>query len=141
MSNIPFLVSNMFGVIFLLTIIATPLYFAKNISQIAGIKTESKIVTVSQIDKFPQMSLIQTGNEFKITLNKFAQTQAYLGVIILYNPTNQPQNYQLTGLAGKAFFGTDTENVRNEISLPRGTTVPISIIASNQDNSVQFNIY
>ena len=128
---------NFLAVILLLTLIGVPFYFARNFSQVAGVKSSNPYLIVSQVNKFPDMTLVQAGDNFKITFTKQNLSQAYLSVLILNNPTNQSKTYSLEtpndSLA--VFFGADLDNPVAEVNVPAGASVPISLISSSPDSS------
>lgn len=135
---------NFLAVVLLIGLIATPIYFAKNFAKVSGVKSESKYLVVSQIEKFPGMSLTQQGDQYTISFTKLGPSQAYLGVLILNNPTNENQTYSIEVQSGETqvFFGQDLDNQLIRISVPSQTSTPISLMSEGepQSQSVQFNI-
>ena len=139
------LVANFFAVLFLAGLIITPIYFAKNFAQVAGVKSQSEYLVVSQVEKFPGMTFSQDSNNFKISFIKQGVSQAYLGVLIVNNPTNETKKYSLrvNSTINKVFFGQDLQNQLNQISAPPQTSVPVSILSQDSLSStptVQFTI-
>ncbi len=139
------LVANFFAVLFLAGLIITPIYFAKNFAQVAGVKSQSEYLVVSQVEKFPGMTFSQDSNNFKISFVKQGVSQAYLGVLIVNNPTNETKKYSLrvNSTINKVFFGQDLQNQLNQISAPPQTSVPVSILSQDSLSStptVQFTI-
>lgn len=135
---------NSLAVILLITLILTPIYFANNIARVAGVKTESPYLLVSQIEKFPNLNFSQANNHYQIRFSKFGTSQAYLGVLIINNPTDQTRSFKIDLLSpnAKIFFGEDLQNQRTEISLPSGISIPISLYADElSTQSVEFTIY
>ncbi len=136
---------NFLAVVLLITLIAAPFYFAKNFSQVAGVKSQSPYLVVPQVDKFPSMTLTQNGNNFQITFTKQNPSQAYLSVLIINNPTNQPKTYELQATKGSqtVFFGESLESPLTKINVPAQASVPISILssASTSTQTVEFAIH
>lgn len=134
---------NFFSVTFLLALIITPIYFAQNAAKVAGVKTESKFLLVPQVAKFPGMTFNQNGNIYKIDFVKLGPSQAYLGVLFINNPTNQPQNYFLSSSSeAKIFFGETLDEQKTNITLPSQASIPISILSTsgNKNQTVEFAI-
>src|SRR3989344_7089853 len=127
---------NFFAVILLVSLIAAPIYFAKNFAQVAGVKSEASYIASSQVDKFPQMKLEQEGDSYKISFTKQAASQAYLSVLIITNPTKESRQYTIIQPSGanKAFFGEDVNNLQREVKIPPQTSVPISLISTSNQN-------
>ena len=134
---------NFSAVVLLVALIATPIYFARNFAKVAGVKSESKYLIVSQIEKFPNMTFSQNGDNYQISFNKLGQSQAFLGILIVNNPTNSTQTYRLdsTGSA-KLFFGEDLKNQQSQISVPASASVPVSLYSESADLSqtIEFTI-
>lgn len=137
-------VVNLLGVFLLVTLIVTPLYFAKNFTKIAGVKSPSQFLIISQIEKFPGMTFTQDSNQYQITFNKLGPSQVYLGVMILNNPTSDTKSYQINVLSGatQVFFGEDLANQTTLIKVPATASVPISLFSGNDltTQEVQFSI-
>lgn len=135
---------NFLAVALLIGLIATPIYFAKNLTKVSGVKSVSKYLVVSQVEKFPGMILNQQGDQYIISFTKLGSSQAYLGILILNNPTAETQTYNIEVTSGETqvFFGQDLENQQTQISVPSQTSVPISLMSegNSQNQSVQFNI-
>ena len=125
---------NFLAVVLLIGLIATPFFFAKNFARVAGVKSQSQFLVVSQVEKFPEMILSQEADRYQITFTKLGPSQAYLGVLIINNPTNQTQTYDLKVTSGSAqvFFGEDLNNQLTQISTPSQASVPVSLF-SGQD--------
>lgn len=137
--------SNFFAITLLLAIISLPLYFAKNFAQVSGLKNQTDYLVTSQIDKFPNLSLAQNGDEFQVTLEKYpGASAAFLGILQITNPTNTQKKYQIKNLSSgsEAFFGEDSQDRQIEITLPPTTTTPLSVFSSkeSQAGSVTFSI-
>ena len=137
-------VLNFATIAILLTLFGAPMYFAHNFAQVAGVKTESAYLLVSQVAKFPNLTYEQIGESNKVSITKQAQSQAFLSVFILNNPTKTNKTYSIDVLSGdsKVFFGEDLKNQQTQITAPAGSSIPISILSksiSNQD-SVEFQI-
>lgn len=127
---------NFSAVLVLAALIIAPLYFAKNLTQVAGVKSESPYLLVSQIEKFPGMKLAQTQNIYTVSFIKQSQSQAYLSILIINNPTNEPKIYTVQNqqTENKFFFGDDLNNLQLKINIPPQTSVPVSLISqSSQD--------
>ena len=129
--------ANFFATSILIAILAMPILFAANFTKIAGVKNQSKFLIVSQIDKFPDMTLSQQEDRYKISFDKLGPSQAFLSVLILNNPTNQTQTYSLEITSGSttAFFGEDLDNLITKIPVPSQTSVPISLYSSDKDTT------
>ena len=130
---------NFFAIVTLASLLIIPLYFAKNLGKVAGVKNQSKYLLVSQIENFPNLSLSQTENIYSVTFAKFGQNQAYIGVFIINNPTDTTQTYEIEKLAGSAtpFFGEYPSTKVQEISLPQSTSATISIISEGETQANQ----
>ncbi len=136
---------NFLAVVLLISLIATPFFFAKNFSKVAGVKSATPYLLVSQIEKFPNMKFSQEEDKYQISFEKLGPSQAYLGVLIINNPTDKTQTYSLDTLGEiKVFFGEDLSNITTQISIPSSVSVPISLFSSseilNQIQSVEFRI-
>jgi len=128
---------NFSAVLLLGALVATPIYFAQNISKVAGVKSQSPYLLVSQVEKFPQMVLTQTESEYSLSFTKQAQKQAYQSVFILNNPTNEAKTYQILNASevNEAFFGEDITKIQTKITILAQASIPISIISMNTDSS------
>ena len=137
---------NFSAVILLIALIATPFFFAKNLAQVAGVKSQSQYLVVSQVEKFPGMKLTQEADRYQISFAKLGPSQAYLGVLILNNPTPETKTYKLEITQGSAqvFFGEDLANQLTQISAPSQSSVPISLLSdqnsSASSQTVEFKI-
>ena len=122
---------NFMAVMLLILLIATPFFFAKNFSKVAGVKSQSQFLLVSQIEKFPGMEFSQEADSYRISFIKQGPSQAYLGVLIINNPTDRTQIYDLKVTSGstQVFFGEDLDNLITQITIPSGILVPISLIS------------
>src|SRR3990167_5291058 len=103
---------NFMAVVLLIGLIATPFYFARNFARVAGVKSQSQFLVVSQIEKFPNMKLTQDADRYQITFEKMGPLQAFLSVLILNNPTDQTRTYQMSVTRGQTqvFFGEDYQD-------------------------------
>jgi len=130
---------NFSAIVILLALIVTPFYFARNFSQVSGVKSEAQYLVVSQVEKFPGMFLSQAENKYEISFERQNPSQAYLAVLIVNNPTNETKTYSLQASSGAttAFFGEDLNNLLNQISVPAGASVPISLISQGDSVSTQ----
>jgi len=130
---------NFLAVVLLVSLLAAPIYFAKNVAQIAGVKNQTNYLIVSQIDKFPGMMFSQDGARYEISFERQNPSQAYLSVVILTNPTNEAKNYNLISSGGstKIFFSEDFQNPKTEIKIPAKSTIPISLLSEGDAPSVQ----
>src|SRR3990167_4703328 len=130
---------NFAAVILLLTLVVLPFYFARNFSQVSGVKSEAQYLVVSQVGKFPGMFLSQADNRYEISFERQNPSQAYLAVLIVNNPTNEATTYSLQASNGAttAFFGEDLNNLLTQISVPAGASVPISLISQGDSVSTQ----
>ncbi len=128
----------------LLALIATPIYFAKNFVQVAGVKSESQYLLVSQIDKFPGMTFGQSQNTYTITFTKQATSQAYLALIIINNPTNDTKTYTINNQStqNKLFFGENLNDQQITIKVPSQSSTPVSLMSQSKADtqSITFQI-
>ncbi len=135
---------NFLAILLLITLIAAPIYFAQNINKIAGVKTESSYLLISQTEKFPGMTFSQSDNAYTVGFTKQAQKQAYLSVLIINNPTAQTKSYiiQNRSTTSEAFFGENINDPQRSVTLPAQSSLPISIIARNalQQEEISFKI-
>ena len=124
---------NFLTITVLLTLFSAPIYFARNFTQVAGVKTESTYLLVSQIAKFPNLTYEQVGENHKISITKQAQSQAFLSVFILNNPTETSKTYSIITVSGdpKVFFGEDLKNQLNKINIPAQSSAPISLLSQS----------
>lgn len=138
------IVLNFSAVVLLISIIAVPFYFANNFAKVAGVKSESKYLIVSQIDKFPNLKFSQAGDTYQISFTKMGPSQAFLDILVLNNPTSEPQTYIVQKNTGTAdiFFGHNLDDIRRKISVPSNSSVPLSIYSADGylDQSVEFTI-
>lgn len=125
---------NFLAVVLLISLIATPLYFARNFAKVAGVKSQSLYLVVSQIEKFPNMTFSQNGDNYQISFNKLGPSQAFLGILIVNNPTNSTQTYKVEVTDGQAelFFGEDIGQREDQISLPSTASVPVSVYSGEE---------
>ncbi|KKR78187.1 MAG: hypothetical protein UU23_C0002G0014 [Candidatus Curtissbacteria bacterium GW2011_GWA1_40_9] len=135
---------NFSAFLLLLTLVAAPIYFAKNITQIAGVKSESPYLLVSQIEKFPGMTFSQTNNTYTVSFTKQAPKQAYLSILVINNPTKEAKTYKIhtTDDSDTLFFGEDINRPETQITLTTQTSAPISILSKSNSfrENVSFNI-
>ncbi len=136
--------ANFLGIVFLISLISLPFLFAADFAKVAGVKTQAKYLIVSQIDKFPNLSLSQLGDQYTITVTKLGPSQAFLDLAFVNNPTDQNQTYTIkTESAGaEVFFGDNLDNQQTKISVPGQTSIPISLLSDPADKSqsVEFQI-
>jgi len=125
---------NFLAVVLLISLLATPFLFARNFAKVAGVKSESRFLVVSQVEKFPGMEFSQEANSYQISFTKQGSSQAFLGVLIINNPAEKTQTYSLEVTSGQVqvFFGVDLDNPITEIFLPSSASVPISIYSSQE---------
>jgi len=136
-------ISNSLAVLLLLALVVTPFYFAKNFTQVAGVKSESAYLLVSQAGKFPGMTFTEADNSYSISFSKQAPSQAYLRVLILNNPSKESKTYTINNASvdNTLFFGEDLKNPVTKISMPAQTSVPISLISRGvSDQTLDFQI-
>lgn len=131
---------NLLAVFVLLLLLATPFYFAGSISKpasVAGAKSQKSYVLISQIDKFPNVKLLQQEDNYKITFSKIAPSQAFTSLLLITNPTNRTQNYKIVKTAGDAevFFGEDLENRTTIVTAPSSISIPISIYSAKESSA------
>lgn len=139
---IPLIAINIVAVLALVGLISSPIYFATHITKIAGVKSQSQFLIVSQVEKFPRMKLTQVGNIFEINFEKYAQSQVFISVLILNNPTNQSKTYSLktNSSQNKVFFGEDLINQPKTINVPPQGSVPISFQSIGSEPKVSIEI-
>lgn len=131
--NVKNVVLNFSAVLLLICLIAAPIYFAKNITQIAGVRTESNYLLISQVEKFPQMTFTQTQNSYSVSFTKQAEEQAYLSVFIINNPTEKTKVYKINNNSSSntVFFGDNINSQETEITLPAQTSAPVSLFSES----------
>ena len=136
---------NFSAVLLLLVLIVIPIYFAKNFAQVAGVKSQSNYLLVSQIDKFPGMTFSQSGQNYTIEFTKQATSQAYLALFIINNPTNNAKTYTIKSNIGNntLFFGEDLKNQQSKINIPAQSSAPISLLSESETDtqSATFQIH
>lgn len=139
---VPLIAINILAVLSLVGLILAPIYFATHITKVAGVKSQSQFLIVSQVEKFPGMKLTQVGNIFEIEFEKYAQSQAFLSVLILNNPTNESKTYSLQTHTSpnKVFFGEDLINQPKTINVPSLASVPISFQSTGQEPKVSIEV-
>ena len=141
-----FIFLNFSAILLLSALIVGPLLIAKNMAKVAGVKSESRYLVVSQIEKFPNFALTQRDDTYSISYSKQGPSQAYIGVLIVNNPTETTQTYTIERISGEAqpFFGEDLGGQLTEISVPSTASVPISLFsgseASTDSQTVEFSI-
>ena len=137
---------NFLAVVLLISLIATPFFFAKNFAKVAGVKSQSQCLVVSQVEKFPNMKFTQDADRYQITFEKMGPLQAFLSVLILNNPTDQTRTYQMSVTRGQTqvFFGEDYQDPQTKVTVPPTASVPISLISDSEsetkNQSVEFVI-
>src|SRR3990167_10107372 len=141
-----FIFLNFSAVLLLSALIVGPLLIAKNMAKVAGVKSESKFLVVSQIEKFPNLNLAQRENTYLISYTKQGPAQAYIGVLIVNNPTETTQTYSIERVSGQAeaFFGEDLGSRVFEITVPSQVSVPVSLFSGSESTdssqTVEFTI-
>lgn len=128
--------TNFFAILSLLALISAPIYFASKFTNVAGVKSESKYLIISQTEEFPGMKFSQEGTTYTLALPDSAE--AYLAVLILNNPTNQSRTYTIVD-NDKVFFGENLEDKITVVSLPAGLSIPVSVL-SQGNTEVEFTI-
>lgn len=130
-------IANFAAIILLLVIITLPFYFARHMSKVAGIKSTVPYLITSQIEKFPNVSLTQQGQIYQISYTKLSPSQEFQELLILTNPTSSTQTYRILNISGRSrvFFGKVVKNQTAQISLPSGSSVPISLFSDSQDQT------
>lgn len=130
---------NFSAIILLFALIVLPFYFARNFSQVAGVKSQSPYLVVSQVEKFPGMFFSQAGDRYEISFERQNPSQAYLSVIIVNNPTDETRTYSLQASNGATtvFFGQNIDNLISHINVPSGSSVPVSLISEGSSPSTQ----
>ena len=141
--KVKFIAANFLAALALFALILTPIYFARNFARVAGVKTQSQYLLVSQVEKFPEMTFSQSADIYTLTFTKVAPVQAYLSIIIINNPTNETKKYTIKNQSQKNqfFFGENLNDLQTNTSVPPGATVPISLLSeSNTGQSAPFQI-
>jgi len=137
---------NISSVLLLVALIVGPLLIAKNMAKVAGVKSESKYLIVSQIERFPNLSLVQKENTYSISFAKQGPSQAYIGVLIVNNPTETTQTYNLEIISGEAkpFFGENPDDQSTKVTVPSQASVPLSLFSDarseSENQTVEFRI-
>lgn len=141
---IPIIFLNFATFATLMALFGAPVYFAHNFAQVAGVKSESAYLLVSQIAKFPNLKYEQVGEDHKISIVKQAESQVFLSVFIINNPTGTNKTYSINTAKGEStvFFGENLKNQQTKIDAPAGSSIPISILSTKQsiEDSVKFSI-
>ena len=121
---------NFLTIAVLLTLFAAPIYFAHNFTQVAGVKTESPYLIVSQLSKFPNLKFEQIGENYSVSISKQAKSQAFLSVFIINNPTKTNKTYSVNIVSGetKVFFGQDLQNQTTKITAPAGSPFGVTTV-------------
>lgn len=136
--------ANFASVVVLLVLVLSPFFLAQNISKVAGVKITVPYLVTSQIQKFPNVSFFQEGETYRFSYAKSSLNQEYQGLLVLTNPTSQSQTYSISRLSGYAdiYFGEDSKASETKITLPAGSSVPISLFSGSLDQTllVEFNI-
>ena len=137
---------NFSAVLLLTALVVGPLLIVRNMAKVAGVKSESKFLVVSQIEKFPNMNLTQRENTYSISFTKQGPSQAYIGVLIVNNPTGTTKTYNLEITSGEAkpFFGENPDDLLTKIAVPASASVALSLFsgseASTDTQTVEFKI-
>ena len=137
---------NISSVLLLVALIVGPLLIAKNMAKVAGVKSESKYLIVSQIERFPNLSLVQKENTYSISFAKQGPSQAYIGVLIVNNPTETTQTYSIGRISGDAqpFFGENPDDQSTKVTVPSQASVPLSLFSyarsESENQTVEFRI-
>lgn len=129
--------ANFFAVLLLVSLIAAPFYFAKNLTKvesIAGAKTIAPDEITFQTENFPNLTFSQNGDKYKVSFTKISPTQAFIGILTVTNPQDQPKTYSLEVTSGQAklFFGADLENQITQISLSPQSSAAVSLFSPNE---------
>ena|SRR3989344_4433708 len=137
---------NISSVLLLVALIVGPLLIAKNMAKVAGVKSESRYLVVSQIEKFPNFALTQRDDTYSISYSKQGPSQAYIGVLIVNNPTETTQTYNLEIISGEAkpFFGENPDDQSTKVTVPSQASVPLSLFSDarseSENQTVEFRI-
>jgi len=134
--HIFYTLANFSAFLLLTALIAAPFYFAKKSTSVAGVKTEAAYLVISQIEKFPGMGFTQKDETYSLSLPGTAD--AYVGILILTNPSKEAKTYRL-GSENNIFFGENLEDKLKSVTLPAGTSIPISLL-SNRNREIEFKI-
>lgn len=141
-----FIFLNFCAVLLLTALIAGPLLIAKNMAKVAGVKSESRYLVVSQIEKFPNLSLSQRENIYSISFTKQGPSQAYIEVLIVNNPTDTTQVYSIERMSGEAqpFFGENSDDQSTKVTVPVGASVSLSLFSgaeqTTENQTLEFKI-
>lgn len=127
--------SNFLAVLALVALIAAPIYFATKFARVSGVKSESSYLIISQVDKFPGMSFSQLDTNYSLSYTQQAQKQAYLSTLVINNPTDETKSYTIVNDSpqSKMFFGEDLNQMYEQISLPPGASMPMSLISEGEE--------
>ena len=137
---------NISSVLLLVALIVGPLLIAKNMAKVAGVKSESKYLIVSQIERFPNLSLVQKENTYSISFAKQGPSQAYIGVLIVNNPTETTQTYSIGRISGDAqpFFGENPDDQLTKVTVPASASIALSLFSDagseTETQTVEFTI-
>jgi hypothetical protein len=80
-----------------------------------------------------------------LTFQKQGNSQAFLSVFILNNPTAKAQSYTIQVNSGQAsvFFGDDIGNQQTTVTVSPSASIPISMVATNlilSNQVVEFSV-
>ena len=141
-----FVFLNFCAVILLSVLIVGPLLIAKNMAKVAGVRSESRYLVVSQIEKFPNLALTQRENAYSISYTKQGSSQVYLGVLIINNPTGTTQAYSIGRISGDAqpFFGENPDDQLTKVMVPASASIALSLFSDagseTETQTVEFTI-
>src|SRR3990167_1454319 len=141
-----FVFLNFSAVLLLTALVVGPLLIVRNMAKVAGVKSESRFLVVSQIEKFPNLSLAQTGNTYSVSFTKQGQSQVFIGVLIVNNPTGTTQAYSIGRISGDAqpFFGENPDDQLTKVTVPASASIAISLFSDagseTETQTVEFTI-
>ena len=142
-----FVFLNFSAVLLLTALVVGPLLIVRNMAKVAGVKSESKFLVVSQIEKFPNLALTQRENKYSISFTKQGPSQAYLGVLIINNPTGTTQAYSIERISGdtQPFFGENPDDQLTKITVPASASIALSLFSDagseSESQTVEFKIH
>ena len=137
---------NISSVLLLVALIVGPLLIARNMAKVAGVKSESRFLVVSQVEKFPNLSMGQTGDKYSISFTKQGQSQVFIGVLIVNNPTGTTQAYSIGRISGDAqpFFGENPDDQLTKVTVPASASIALSLFSDagseTETQTVEFTI-
>lgn len=133
--------ANLLTFLFLVMLIGIPFYFAKNTSKVAGVKSESHYLLISQLENFPNITAEQVGKKYTLAINKLSSPTLFTEIFIINNPTSTYKTYEISS-SENVFFGTSQSSIKKNIVVAPNTSVPISVLepSSAKHATISFEI-